>query len=462
MKSHKSQKVLKYVLAVLLVLFLAFIIGILISYFFSGRKKDKKKESYDSGEHVISANGNEKLNYKSIVLDFPDGKIDASNKKLNLPNGLTLTFGQILALAGDIYGDPDKPISSGNTPSDRMKNFLNFFNTLGDSGVSVKVDGKKVVVNAPEEIPKVLQVFQQELDMIDNYLSQGKNPSEGFAKSGYTFDTGFNKATGGGDGTISRMLGDKIQVTQLTPPGRYLELAKQNFDHFADEDCAWKAYMAGHTLAMTTAALAKNTNNIKTLELAYAYDAFACHFLSDLFSSGHLRTPRKALHTGQGTFGSNVIWESVLGDYCSKLMHDEDNKKGLNVSNNACRMGTPECSSWKCYGDSILSDSVNQDNLKAQHKALQRSVDEVWQSYVNGRSVDSNVFPLIPDTSIINKNNSIPMFRYDGKTLWRRTKDGKGEETLFSALNAIYDFKEKLFGASADSDGKITIDPFFK
>src|SRR4051812_39126470 len=32
------------------------------------------------------------------------------------------------------------------------------------------------------------------------------------------------------------------------------------------------------------------------LREAYVYDAFACHFLTDLFSSGHLRSPRKELH----------------------------------------------------------------------------------------------------------------------------------------------------------------------
>lgn len=34
----------------------------------------------------------------------------------------------------------------------------------------------------------------------------------------------------------------------------------------------------------------------KMLIKAYVYDAFACHFLTDLFSSGHLRSPRRDLH----------------------------------------------------------------------------------------------------------------------------------------------------------------------
>jgi len=32
------------------------------------------------------------------------------------------------------------------------------------------------------------------------------------------------------------------------------------------------------------------------LRLAYVHEAFAAHFLTDLFSSGHLRAPRRPFH----------------------------------------------------------------------------------------------------------------------------------------------------------------------
>jgi hypothetical protein len=34
----------------------------------------------------------------------------------------------------------------------------------------------------------------------------------------------------------------------------------------------------------------------KQLKEAYIYEAFASHYLTDLFSSGHIRAPRRQLH----------------------------------------------------------------------------------------------------------------------------------------------------------------------
>jgi hypothetical protein len=82
-------------------------------------------------------------------------------------------------------------------------------------------------------------------------------------------------------------------VSALFPLGRYLKLAANNSDHFAEWSLA--AYIAGHTAAVQQAALAKNSGDEKQLELAYAMNAFADHYLTDLFSAGHLRVPRKQL-----------------------------------------------------------------------------------------------------------------------------------------------------------------------
>ena len=59
----------------------------------------------------------------------------AELKHLELPNGLKMTFGQIIALAGDFYGVPNHPIinpSKGinQTDSNRQQRFLAAYNTL--------------------------------------------------------------------------------------------------------------------------------------------------------------------------------------------------------------------------------------------------------------------------------------------------------------------------------------------
>ena len=59
----------------------------------------------------------------------------AELKHLELPNGVEMAFGQIIALAGDFYGVPNHPIinpSKGinQTDSDRQQRFLAAYNTL--------------------------------------------------------------------------------------------------------------------------------------------------------------------------------------------------------------------------------------------------------------------------------------------------------------------------------------------
>ena len=61
-----------------------------------------------------------------FVKDAP--AIPASQVELHLPNGLALTYGQVIALGGDFYGIPDQPICEGATAADRIQRFTNAFN----------------------------------------------------------------------------------------------------------------------------------------------------------------------------------------------------------------------------------------------------------------------------------------------------------------------------------------------
>jgi hypothetical protein len=153
--------------------------------------------------------------------------------------------------------------------------------------------------------------------------------------------------------------------------------------------------------------------------MAYAYDAFACHFLSDHFSSGHLRVPREDLHKGRNCswWNTEFIWFGAAGDYCSKLMHDEDNRMGLMVANNACYVSNPDpsiCKVWRAYGDAYMTDPQNQENLKRQQEVLQISVDEVWNSFVNGSPVNSKVFLYLP---CIDERAKIPKLDSEGRII---------------------------------------------
>ena len=178
---------------------------------------------------------------------------------LTLPNDVEIEFGQIIALAGDFYGLPKQPIidpSKGQNEEDsgRQKRFRDAYNALA---------------NAPkdelmEELNKLLATLEKE------------------SKNGKTIDAKtWDEITGG------KWLGP-LPVKE----GRMLQLAENNHDHFLPH--AKDAYLTGHQLAIEKAKEAGNfcrsdKDKRKRLHEAFSLEAFACHFLTDSFASGHIR-----------------------------------------------------------------------------------------------------------------------------------------------------------------------------
>ena len=71
-----------------------------------------------------------------------------------------------------------------------------------------------------------------------------------------------------------------------------LDLALNNHDHFLPY--AKDAYLTGHQLAIEKAREASQypqdpALKKKLLHEAFSMEAFACHFLTDSFASGHIR-----------------------------------------------------------------------------------------------------------------------------------------------------------------------------
>ena len=100
------------------------------------------------------------------------------------------------------------------------------------------------------------------------------------------------------------------QTGSRTNTPSYLDLSRLNFDHFGAD--AHAAYNAGHYCAMEEAAKPKGD-----LDVAYAMNAFADHYLGDLFSAGHMRTPRRLLHyDGKPKIFSGIEkWIIIFPDY---------------------------------------------------------------------------------------------------------------------------------------------------
>ncbi len=220
----------------------------------------------------------------------------------------------------------------------------------------------------------------------------------------------------GGIEVVASKLGQYDDL--IDKDARYLALAKANFDHFMPNSI--KVYEAGHQLAIASmlearslinaakAAEAKGpvsedssmfgssalkfdmlSNVVKSLEQkfrgkkaefimnrakmsfnqALALEGMANHFLTDMFATGHVRTPRYALHKLCG---------GVTGGLLSKCSHDEDNKLGLNVENeNGVK--------WFAQGDSMYFDGTNKRNRKIARKTVAVSIRELLYAFKTGK-----------------------------------------------------------------------------
>ncbi|HEX7816396.1 hypothetical protein [Dyella sp.] len=290
---------------------------------------------FESPEHEALGDG--------LIFIDPSGKTftqSAPNTNYFLTDGgQYLSYGQVMALAGDFYGVPSQPISDGAAASDQQARFLAAFNSLYS----------EKPVNGVYQAQQILQIMQQQSDTVTDSANQimAQHPytddawSQAYtaANSDNQFDKAYNFATGAVEATPWFM-----------SQGRYLQLANVNWDHFGA--CAVACYLAGHAVACDTAAGGDYMR-------AYAMEAFACHFLTDLFSTGHLRTPRKALHTA-----------NPASDLCAQRMHDEDSYNGLVVHNQ-------KGNTWIAYGDKRLNDPPNQLNYTMAQAAVTLSLNEV-------------------------------------------------------------------------------------
>jgi hypothetical protein len=146
-------------------------------------------------------------------------------------------------------------------------------------------------------------------------------------------------------------------------------------------------------------------------------NAFADHYLSDLFSAGHLRTDRVKLHGWS-------MWkvpgtEIMCGDYLAMYTHDEDSHYGVNVENQ-------RGDRWRCYGDKRYFNPENQKNRELCAEAVKISIQEIYQAYQtkNGAPV-YGALKLIPNLTrardwSTNPNNRVLFYFVDGNRLLER------------------------------------------
>ena len=277
-------------------------------------------------------------------------------------------FQHIVALAGDFYAIYDKAISlPGGSLEVKTARFKEAFNTL--------VEAKATEING------VIAEIELECSAVHH---------SSLPHHCYSFHMiSVNNAI--------KAIKDDIE-----------KLLVDNSDHFSIN--AIDAYTTGHTLARQIARESGRLNSIEGLKHAYAIDAFACHFLTDLFAAGHIRNQRGELEL----FLINQLhfeptWAKPLAGVLTGAQHEQDGNAGLNVEN---KIGEQ----WRAYGDGRFFSPENEENRKRVVQATQKSVDEVYSAFCQPNSEEpSVVLQLIPQPI---EFNPMPLYTVENHSLF--------------------------------------------
>jgi hypothetical protein len=201
-------------------------------------------------------------------------------------------------------------------------------------------------------------------------------------------------------------------------------------DHFASS--ARDAYTAGHEHALDLineiALESKNENPdvqkiARLTHQALAVEASAGHFLTDAFSSGHVRVPRKELYELKTIFGLSV--PSAITGLFTLVMHNDDGKNGLWITD---KLTGDE---WKAFGDDSLLTGKGRKNKEKVCTAASIGMQEIIGKLkeAQGKEQPQESFPewgtiyeLIPE-ECAHKNINQPLFKVDDEGKLLRRKD---------------------------------------
>lgn len=324
----------------------------------------------------------------------------ATQPRLQLANGLLLSYGEIIMFGGDLFGDPVHPIAM--CKADLKKTcFMKQFEALAAPSPLPESDCHNPIYQV-EHINVYLNDLQHQLDEAQ---AQGIASWEFYQKNNMTIAKQLNRITCGGS-----------FIHDFIPLGQFLLLAQVNLDHFVPD--ALHAYETGHTVALETAIEAHNLllqnaqeKALQTLQTAYAQNAFACHFLSDAMSSGHMRVPRRAMHYG-------IDLPMILNLLLANLMHEEDSILGLQVINH-------EGLQWKALGDGYTTHPEAKTQQDVLNQILQRSADHVYDAFISGKMPHTyDEMQLLPNYDQLNNNdNHAALFKFENNKLLKRNQN---------------------------------------
>jgi outer membrane protein OmpA-like peptidoglycan-associated protein len=170
---------------------------------------------------------------------------DSTGADVDLGDGVVLSWGQIVAIAGDEFGSVDELQAAAASPAGRAR---------------------------------ILAALQH--DQTDDPMSAlwSDEPS------------------------------DDAKAAQKS---EFLRLAAENASHFA-EGGALQAWQAHHHRAIVVAVEAGLARDSAAIQKAYLIEAFGEHFLTDMYSAGHMRTPRRAIMDWYTTVFAPRVADAML------------------------------------------------------------------------------------------------------------------------------------------------------
>lgn len=358
-------------------------------------------EHYDIGQSVKDL----------LIQHFPNHRYFKEGK-VELGHDFQIELSELYALMGDFFGLPEQSISLGKTMTEQMDIFKRSFETLYNKDPQQIKD--ILVIGAIQK--QAIQLAKQNCQCIPR--SSCDCAEKALESVSSITNQLWNKVTGGAYYLYPIFQGD------------YLKLSKNNIDHFAES--AKSAYTAGHELALKliddiAEEYKKEIQDLKKIEQlthqVLAIEASAGHFLTDSFSSGHVRVPRKELYELKTLFGIPV--PAAITGLFTLVMHNEDGKNGVWVTDKLTG------NVWKSYGDDSLLTGKGKDNRIKVCAAARMGMLEIIGQLKKAQGLDvqgeqypkwGTIYQLFPE-QCTDINSNQPLFKKDDQGQLLRRKD---------------------------------------
>jgi hypothetical protein len=210
-------------------------------------------------------------------------KCSAPVTMIELAPGVKLSWGQVVAIAGDEFDNLDELIASAQ-----------------------------------------IAIKPQKTGMLDGLFGPS-DAARGRLRAALEHDMG------AGSGTPSN-LSDGGEAAMDAQKSKFNDLVLHNVTHFPDQGAARSEWTRYHDAAIGE-ALTAGFGNPPGLQGAYALEAFGEHYLTDCFSAGHIRTPRTTIYNwyrdnfADKAFIGLEFW--LLGKYLQNPSIDPNQAKTL-------------------------------------------------------------------------------------------------------------------------------------